>query len=101
MTYTEEVHQCTAPRIATLLATLSMLPIVCFGQSNDTGLAQQLSAAAIERTHHQLDYDGGYRRIDYPNGDVPQTIGVCTDLVIRSYRKIGLDLQQLMHEDMR
>lgn len=56
--------------------------------------------AAIERTTHKVRYDGSYRAIDYPNGDVPDNIGVCTDVVIRSYRQLGVDLQQLVHEDM-
>jgi uncharacterized protein YijF (DUF1287 family) len=34
-------------------------------------------------------------------GDVPANVGVCTDVVIRSYRKLGMDLQQLVHEDMK
>jgi len=57
--------------------------------------------AALERTAHVVRYDGSYRSISYPNGDVPDNIGVCTDVVIRSYRKLGIDLQKLVHEDMR
>ena len=46
-------------------------------------------------------YDPGYRALDYPNGDVPLDRGVCTDVVIRAMRSaLGLDLQQLVHEDM-
>jgi hypothetical protein len=61
----------------------------------------ELVVAALERTRHQVIYNGAYFRIDYPNGDVPAAYGVCTDVVIRSYRKLGIDLQQLIHEDMR
>ena len=39
--------------------------------------------------------------IAYPNGDVPSDKGVCTDVVIRAYRKFGIDLQKLDHEDMK
>ncbi len=56
--------------------------------------------AAIERTTKNVTYDGSYFSIPYPNGDVPPTKGVCTDVIIRSYRKIGIDLQLLVHEDM-
>lgn len=63
--------------------------------------AEALVAAAIERTAHQVRYDGSYRSISYPMGDVPDNTGVCTDVVIRSYRALGVDLQQLVHEDMR
>ena len=64
-------------------------------------LSAQLVKAALERTAHVVRYDGSYRSISYPNGDVPDNIGVCTDVVIRSYRKLGIDLQKLVHEDMR
>ncbi len=62
---------------------------------------QKLVKAAIERTKVSVRYDGSYRKISYPNGDVPDHIGVCTDVVIRSYRQLGLDLQQLVHQDIR
>ena len=61
----------------------------------------KLVAAAVERTNHQVEYDPSYFKIDYPNGDVPAGKGVCTDEVIRSFRAIGVDLQQQVHEDMR
>jgi hypothetical protein len=61
---------------------------------------QRLVAAALERTTHAVRYDGSYVPIAYPGGDVPDNIGVCTDVVIRSYRALGIDLQQLVHEDM-
>lgn len=60
-----------------------------------------LVEAAKERTTHTVIYDGSYIKIAYPNGDVPSSIGVCTDVIIRSYRKLGVDLQVLVHEDMR
>jgi len=60
-----------------------------------------LSDAAIDRTMHQVVYDPKYVNIKYPMGDVPANTGVCTDVVIRSYRKLGIDLQQRVHEDMR
>ena len=62
--------------------------------------AQRLVDAAIERTRHTVVYDGSYRSIDYPNGDVPLSVGVCTDLIIRAYRAVGVDLQVDTHEEM-
>lgn len=62
---------------------------------------QQLVEAALKRTTQQVRYDGAYQRIAYPGGDVPADTGVCTDVVIRSYRALAIDLQQLVHEDMR
>jgi uncharacterized protein YijF (DUF1287 family) len=61
---------------------------------------QKLSEAALARTKAQVTYKADYIKINYPMGDVPPTIGVCTDVVIRSYRALGIDLQQLVHEDM-
>nr|WP_086940160.1 DUF1287 domain-containing protein [Thaumasiovibrio occultus] len=65
-----------------------------------TDFAQSLSDAAVERTSHRVFYDGRYINIAYPGGDVPEDIGVCTDVVIRAYRSLGIDLQQKVHEDI-
>jgi uncharacterized protein YijF (DUF1287 family) len=65
----------------------------------DAGM-RKVIAAAIAQTKHTVTYDGSYRRIAYPGGDVPHDIGVCTDVIIRAYRAIAIDLQQLVHEDM-
>jgi uncharacterized protein YijF (DUF1287 family) len=61
----------------------------------------KLSAAAIELTQQKVQYDPQYFSIPYPNGDVPADKGVCTDVIIRAYRKVGIDLQKEVHEDMR
>lgn len=53
-----------------------------------------------ELTKDYVVYDPAYVSIPYPNGDVPKGTGVCTDVVIRAFRKIGFDLQQHIHEDM-
>ncbi len=60
-----------------------------------------LVEAAREQTLHPVRYDGSWQRLDYPMGDVPADRGVCTDVVIRAYRALGIDLQVLVHEDMR
>jgi len=60
-----------------------------------------LAKAAKQRTKHLVIYDGSYKPISYPGGDVSKNKGVCTDVLIRSYRQFGVDLQQLVHEDMR
>lgn len=62
--------------------------------------ADRLVDAALQRTDEHVRYDGSYRAIAYPDGDVPDSIGVCSDLIIRSYRRLGVDLQLLVHEDM-
>lgn len=59
-----------------------------------------LSNAGISISKDIVVYDGSYKSIPYPNGDVPSNIGVCTDVIIRAYRKIGIDLQKEIHEDI-
>jgi uncharacterized protein YijF (DUF1287 family) len=68
--------------------------------SSGSPFLDKLVDAAIERTSQEVRYDQTYFKIDYPNGDVPSNVGVCTDEVIRSYRAVGVDLQKLVHEDM-
>ena len=61
---------------------------------------RDLIHAAVAQTAGRVTYDGSYRRIGYPGGDVPAHIGVCTDLIVRAYRAVGVDLQVRVHEDM-
>lgn len=62
---------------------------------------QKLSDAAMTLTKDRVVYDPVYRKIGYPNGDVPSDKGVCTDVIIRAYRKLGVDLQEEVHVDMQ
>lgn len=62
---------------------------------------EKLSDSALVLTQQKVVYDPAYFTIDYPNGDVPANKGVCTDVVIRAYRKLGIDLQKEVHEDMK
>lgn len=80
---------------ALIFALLTVAPSVVAGS-----FSEDIVEAAIARTKQDVRYDGAYIAIDYPNGDVPNNIGVCTDVVIRSYRSLGVDLQVLVHEDM-
>lgn len=80
--------------LAALPATLAVT-----GASSQN-ISRGLVEAAREQTRQQVTYDGSYRHIGYPAGDVPAHIGVCTDLVVRAYRRLNIDLQQLVHEDM-
>lgn len=61
----------------------------------------RLVEGAKRQVGKTVSYDPAYRRIAYPNGDVPLETGVCTDVVIRAYRHAGKDLQVLVHEDMK
>lgn len=57
-------------------------------------------ANAIEQTGITTGYDPAYVQLDYPGGDVPQETGVCSDVIVRAFRKAGTDLQKEVHEDM-
>ena len=59
-----------------------------------------LADSALTLTKVKVSYDPTYYTLSYPMGDVPANKGVCTDVVIRAYRKLGIDLQKELHEDM-
>lgn len=82
---------------------LLILFILCFNfiEAQNSIVQLSLSDAALELTKQKVTYDPSYFSIDYPNGDVPSNKGVCTDVVIRAFRKLGVDLQKEVHEDMK
>jgi uncharacterized protein YijF (DUF1287 family) len=93
--------QCGAiRRIVFALSVLLLLPALPAVAAPAAFPAGLLEAAAAQVGVTVL-YDPAYSRIAYPGGDVPLQRGVCTDVVIRAYRGIGVDLQQRVHEDMR
>ena len=61
---------------------------------------KRMLESAVEQTNVTVNYDPNYVVIAYPNGDVPMETGVCSDVVIRAFRKAGVDLQKEVHEDM-
>ncbi|MCK5703513.1 MAG: DUF1287 domain-containing protein [Cyclobacteriaceae bacterium] len=80
--------------------------IICLFLINHNSFGQvdfsaRLSDAVISLIDPTILYDPAYFSIDYPNGDVPADRGVCTDVIIRAYRKLGIDLQKEVHEDMK
>ena len=61
---------------------------------------KDMADSALTLTKQKVKYDRAYFKIGYPNGDVPKDKGVCTDVIIRTYRKFKIDLQKEVHEDM-
>ena len=61
---------------------------------------ETLVTAAVSQIGRTTLYDPAYVRLAYPGGDVPMDRGVCTDVIIRAFRAIGIDLQLAVHEDM-
>ncbi len=83
------------------LTILFTFIISVFISAQESDFYKRLSNAAIELTKDKVVYDPRYYTIPYPNGDVPADKGVCTDVIIRAYRKLGMDLQKKIHEDMK
>ena len=82
------------------LPYLVLLAFVSIGLQAQEGFQSRLADSALVLTEQHVVYDPAYVQLDYPNGDVPPDRGVCTDVVIRAYRKLGIDLQKEVHEDM-
>ncbi len=70
-------------------------------QSIDQPSCTKVLERARELTRLPIEYDPAYYEIEFPNGDVPQTSGVCADIVIRSFREVGWDLQRSVNDDMK
>jgi len=62
---------------------------------------KELVDKSMSLTQDNVVYDPTYFKLDYPNGDAPADRGVCTDVIVRAYRKMGIDLQKEVHEDMK
>lgn len=78
-----------------------VLALNCGFAIGQTNFYLQLADSALGLTKQNVRYDPAYRVINYPNGDVPADKGVCTDVVIRAYRKLKIDLQKEVHEDIK
>lgn len=81
------------------------LTILCLSQLSSRSAATRDSLATlVEGARGQIgvttSYDPAYRKLSYPGGDVPLETGVCSDVVVRAFRKLGIDLQKEIHEDM-
>ncbi|MGI8668808.1 MAG: DUF1287 domain-containing protein [Aridibacter sp.] len=62
---------------------------------------RKILTSANKQIETTTGYTQKYYTISYPNGDVPKETGACTDVVIRSFRNAGIDLQKEVHEDMQ
>jgi uncharacterized protein YijF (DUF1287 family) len=105
-----------AYKILALLIAAAAIPSACSGGVHSARVddpakpaAQQqiispqvrdVLKSASEQITKTRGYSQQYYAIPYPNGDVPTETGACTDVIIRSFRKAGIDLQKTVHEDM-
>ncbi len=85
------------PRLLALL----LMPTLPAAAPPAQSPAQRLIDAAYAQVGVTRSYDPSYRRIAFPGGDVPLESGVCSDVVVRAYRGLGIDLQRLVNDDMR
>lgn len=87
-------------RVLISIVSIFLVGTAPVNAGNDAGM--RLVGAAREQIGKTVRYDPGYQSMQYPNGDLPIARGVCTDIIVRAFRDgLGLDLQQLVHEDMK
>ena len=85
---------------AFIISILLFISTINFVASQNSFFTK-LSSSAMELTKQNVVYDPSYFSISYPNGDIPEGKGVCTDVIIRAYRSLNIDLQKEVHEDMK
>lgn len=90
-----------APLINAEQASSEQAEVLSDSLEGSGDLGRQLAAAALRRSQEKIAYDPAYYRIAYPMGDIPPGKGAAADVVIRSLRVIGVDLQVEVHEDMK
>jgi uncharacterized protein YijF (DUF1287 family) len=73
-------------------------PAEAKSSSSASAFGARLAAVARRQTSHFVFYNPAYVKIAYPMGDVPRYFGVCTDVVVRAYRALGIDLQVQVHK---
>lgn len=77
-----------------------VIPSIVNGGKEPKTQADRLIYGAVEQYGVTNSYNGAYQKLSYPNGDVDISTGVCTDVVIRAFRTIDIDLQKNIHQDM-
>jgi hypothetical protein len=85
------------PFFSLILTVSALLSLAAHGTTNQTAVVK----AALAQEGVTTQYDPAYTRLGYPGGDVPRERGVCADVIVRSFRAAGVDLQVLVHDDMR
>jgi uncharacterized protein YijF (DUF1287 family) len=96
----------------TLVALWQLAPQVLVGVKSDGAfvpvarrvpIKSQSARAIVDASKAQIGtrYDASFALLSYPNGDVPPDRGACTDVIVRSLRAVGVDLQARIHRDMK
>lgn len=117
------MHPFNRPQLTVALLVLFLAPAACHQQrytqtlnqgpavppsptvsplpDNASPQLKLMLEGAIAQAGVTTGYDPAYVALEYPNGDVPEKTGVCSDVVVRAFRKAGVDLQKEIHEDMQ
>jgi uncharacterized protein YijF (DUF1287 family) len=74
-----------------------LVPVSAAGAPSPEAFGRMLASAARTQTEDLIVYTDQYRDMGFPMGDVRPLYGVCTDVVVRAYRTLGIDLQVLVH----
>jgi uncharacterized protein len=82
-------------------AIVGLLALGAPAVAQEADFGRRVALGAEARTRRVEIYDAAYRVIAYPMGDVADDRGVCADTVVRAFRAADVDLQQLVHRDMR
>ncbi len=91
----------STPRILLVMISATLASSLANPEPASKPLSDRILEGARREVGRKTIYKETYEVIAYPNGDVAPNIGVCTDLVIRSFRNAGIDLQQRLHEDRK
>ena len=89
-----------ATRATASAAAAPSATVVASIRERETPKARRLAQAAMAQVGRTTGYDASYVSIAYPDGDVPIATGVCSDVVVRAFRGVGVDLQVEVHKDM-
>jgi uncharacterized protein len=88
--------------VKSLVALLAVVALVAVTRgAEDAAVGLRIVAAARQQIGVTKEYDPGYTALKYPGGDVSLSTGVCSDVVVRAFRQVGVDLQKEVHEDMQ
>lgn len=87
------------PWLICFFVAILLLQTTLNARSPDIGM--RITEAARKQIGVTVGYDPAYVQLSYPGGDVPRSTGVCSDVVIRALREVGIDLQKEVHEDMQ
>jgi uncharacterized protein YijF (DUF1287 family) len=79
---------------------IAILAAILLSAPSASPVGPRIAAAAREQVGVTTIYDPAYVQLRYPNGDLPMARGVCADVVVRAFRRIGVDLQSELHTDM-